>query len=195
MLVADLKRPIRRGHASTLDAGELPGRGAPAGSQRIKPQSEFTGKISLHFSHSSHWRSHRVFGTLPCSRGPQRFPGLSVKTARRFYFSPHELKATARTPTHRASGRREDQSEWEKCVRQRSGQTGAVGRVPSTQQPDRDQRAIQRSRGRTWRENLRSACKRIQGLERSSEKRRNQLASARSFQRCPALVIPRFSRE
>ena len=38
-----------------------------------------------------------------------------VKTARRFCFSPHELKATAKTPTRRASGRREDQSECEKC--------------------------------------------------------------------------------
>ena len=38
-----------------------------------------------------------------------------VKTAWRFCFRPHELKATAKTPTHRASGRREDQSECEKC--------------------------------------------------------------------------------
>ena len=38
-----------------------------------------------------------------------------VKTAWRFCFSPHELKATAKTPMHRASGRREEQSECEKC--------------------------------------------------------------------------------
>jgi hypothetical protein len=44
-----------------------------------------------------------------------------VKTAWRFCFSPHELKATAKTPMHRASGRREDQSECEKCGLGREG--------------------------------------------------------------------------
>ena len=38
-----------------------------------------------------------------------------VKTAWRFCFSPHELTAPVKTPRHRASGRREDQSECEKC--------------------------------------------------------------------------------
>ena len=31
---------------------------------------------SPEISHSSRWRSHRVFGKLPCCRGPQGFPGL-----------------------------------------------------------------------------------------------------------------------
>ena len=47
--------------------------------------------------------------------GGRRDFRADVKTAWRFCFSPHELKATAKTLTHRASGRREDQSECEKC--------------------------------------------------------------------------------